>query len=168
MSDNMGMMDQLIAPMPARQPTADPNELKIIDVWEDNFFEQLDLIKALIPQYNYIAMDTEFPGVVEVPRKKTDDYQYQLCKVNVDTLKMIQLGITLFDSEGNVPPGPCTWQFNFEFNIDEDKSLKQSMDVLKDAGIKFPLLKTHGIDIMLFAEYFLTSGLVFNDDLTWI
>ena len=30
----------------------------------------------------------------------TDDYEYQLVKINVDELKLIQLGITLFDDKG--------------------------------------------------------------------
>lgn len=102
----MGVIDQMQSKMQAKPPMAEASITRIIDVWQDNFYENIDLIKALIPRYNYIAMDTEFPGVVEVPRKKTDDYQYQLCKVNVDTLRMIQLGITLFDSKGNVPDGP--------------------------------------------------------------
>lgn len=42
------------------------------------------------------------------------------------------------------------------------------MDVLKDAGLNFELHKTNGIDPMVFAESFLVSDLVFNDDLTWI
>lgn len=163
------MMEQMRVPLESAPQMAElPMHMKIIDVWDDNFFEQMELIKTLSTEFNYIAMDTEFPGVVEVPRKKTDDYQYQLCKVNVDTLKIIQLGITLFDENGNVPPGPCTWQFNFKFDVDTEKSLKQSIDVLREAGINFPLHKTKGIDHMLFAEYFLTSGLVLNDELTWI
>ena len=31
-------------------------------------------------------------------------------KGNVDLLKLIQLGITLFDSGGQLPEGVCTWQ----------------------------------------------------------
>ena len=145
-----------------------PMDRRIIDVWADNFYDQLDYIKTLIGEYNYIAMDTEFPGVTEVPRKISDDYQYQLCKVNIDCLKMIQLGITLFDDKGNMPAGPCTWQFNFKFDIDKEKYKKNSIDILKEAGINFPKHKTDGIDPLTFGEYFLTSGLVFNDDLVWI
>lgn len=37
-------------------------------------------------------------------------------RCNVDMLKIIQLGITLCDEEGNSPEG-MTWQFNFQFNL---------------------------------------------------
>jgi CCR4-NOT transcription complex subunit 7/8 len=43
-------------------------ELEIVDVWDYNFFEEMAKISALIPRYRYIAMDTEFPGVVNVPK----------------------------------------------------------------------------------------------------
>lgn len=59
----------------------------------------------LISDFNYISMDTEFPGIVNVPRSRSMDYEYQLVKINVDELKLIQLGITLFNSRGEVPQG---------------------------------------------------------------
>jgi len=40
-----------------------------------------------------------------------------MVKVNVDQLKIIQIGFTFMDSEGNLPPGTSTWQFNFQFNL---------------------------------------------------
>ena len=42
-----------------------------------------------------ISSDTEFPGVVARPLgefRSNNDYMYQLIKVNVDMLKIIQLG----------------------------------------------------------------------------
>ena len=33
------------------------------------------------------------------------------------SLKIIQLGITFSDQYGNKPPGVCTWQFNYHFDI---------------------------------------------------
>ena len=160
----MNVMDQ----MTKTSMNNNPSNIRIIDVWDKNFFEELEKIKELLPVYNYIAMDTEFPGIVEVPRARTDDYEYQLVKINVDDLKLIQLGITLFNRNGQTPPGPCCWQFNFKYDVDNDKSLETSINVLRQAGINFDLHKTNGIDHITFAEYFLTSGMVFNEDTTWI
>ena len=66
------------------------------------------------------TQDTEFPGVVARPIgqwKSTSEYHYQTMRCNVDLLKIIQVGITLADAEGNMPPEPSTWQFNFRFSI---------------------------------------------------
>lgn len=46
-----------------------------------------------------------------------NDYHYQTLRCNVDLLKIIQLGLTFSDAEGNLPPDVCTWQFNFKFNL---------------------------------------------------
>jgi len=39
----------------------------VIDVYDDNFFFELEEISKLIKTFNYIAMDTEYPGVATVP-----------------------------------------------------------------------------------------------------
>ena len=106
MSQQNTIVEQMSQDTNTTSPTKEPYQVRIIDIWEDNFFEEFERIVQLVPEYGYIAMDTEFPGIVEVPRTMTTDYQYQLLKLNVDKLKLIQLGITLFDKDGNVPPGP--------------------------------------------------------------
>ena len=50
--------------------------------------------------------------------KASADYNYQTLRCNVDLLKIIQLGITLSDAQGNTPPDVCTWQFNFQFSLE--------------------------------------------------
>ena len=145
-----------------------PTQLRIIDVWDSNFNEEFEKITQLSKDYPYISMDTEFPGTVEVPRSRTSDYGYQLVKVNVDELKLIQLGITLFDKNGNTPSGVCTWQFNFKFDVDLDRSLKQSINVLRDSGINFEKHKTEGIDHHTFSLFLNSSELVMNTSKTWI
>uniref|UniRef100_A0A3Q2QRY8 poly(A)-specific ribonuclease n=1 Tax=Fundulus heteroclitus TaxID=8078 RepID=A0A3Q2QRY8_FUNHE len=64
--------------------------------------------------------DTEFPGVVARPIgefRSNADYQYQLLRCNVDLLRIIQLGLTFMNEQGEYPPGTSTWQFNFKFNL---------------------------------------------------
>ena len=74
--------------------TAIANNL-IRDVWRDNMEEEFEKIRQLVTTYNYVSIDTEFPGVVARPLgefRSNNEYMYQLLKVNVDMLKIIQLG----------------------------------------------------------------------------
>ena len=41
-----------------------------------------------------------------------------MIKENVDQLKMIQLGLTLATKDGKYPSDTCTWQFNFNFDLE--------------------------------------------------
>ena len=57
-------------------------------------------------------------------------------------LKLIQLGLTLSDENGNLPTCGtdkfCIWQFNFrEFNISEDIFASDSVELLRQCGIDF-------------------------------
>lgn len=95
-------------------------ECGIRDVWRYNLEDEFHTIRKLVQRYHYVAMDTEFPGVVARPIgefRSTSDYHYQLLRCNVDLLRIIQLGLTFMDDEGKTPPGFNTWQFNFKFNL---------------------------------------------------
>ncbi|XP_013792190.1 CCR4-NOT transcription complex subunit 7-like [Limulus polyphemus] len=112
------------APDHVNQESPDPHlsnaACGIRDVWACNLEDEFKVIRQVIQKYNYVAMDTEFPGVVARPIgefRSTTDYQYQLLKCNVDLLKIIQLGLTLLNERGEMPPGFSTWQFNFKFNL---------------------------------------------------
>ena len=80
--------------------------VEIREVWNDNLEEEFVLIRDIVDKYPYIAMDTEFPGVVLRPLtqfKNINDYNYVTLKDNVDMLKLIQLGLTFSDEDGNLP-----------------------------------------------------------------
>jgi CCR4-NOT transcription complex subunit 7/8 len=113
-------------------------------------------------------------------------YHYQTLRANVDMLRMIQLGITLFNAEGkevqsneiqNLKPGtyppniticPCTWTFNFQFTIGQDMHNEESLALLKKAGSDFEKHATSGIDVKEFGALLVTSGLAYSDDVHWI
>ena len=38
----------------------------------------------------------------------------------IGALNNFLVGITLADEQGKHPKGPCTWQFNFKFSLNED------------------------------------------------
>ena len=144
------------------------SESGIVEVYSHNFISEIKNISNLLEEYNYIGMDTEFPGIVYHLNNYSEDFYYQTLKLNVDSLKLIQLGITLKNSKNEYPKGNHTWQFNLEFDIEKDKYSQESINLLLKSGINFEKLKNEGINHKLFAEYFMTSGLVLNPEVYWI
>ncbi|KZO97107.1 CAF1-domain-containing protein [Calocera viscosa TUFC12733] len=143
----------------------------IRDVWASNFEAEMAYIRELIVDYPYVGMDTEFPGVVARPIgsfKTSSDYHYQTMRCNVDLLKLIQLGITLTDEHGRHPEEAFTWQFNFQFDLNDDMYAPESIDLLSNSGLDFARHQAEGIDPDEFAELFITSGLVANDEVCWV
>ena len=141
---------------------------KIIEVYRDNFIEEIKHLSSYLEEYNYIGMDTEFPGVVFKLDQFTQDFYYKSIEKNVNNLKIIQLGLSLYNSKGENPNECSTWQFNFYFDISIDKYSNDSISLLVNSGIKFENLKINGIPHNLFAEYFITSGLLLDKNIHWI
>ena len=114
------------------------------------------------------------------------DYHYQCLRCNVDLLKVIQLGISLFDEDGNAPPAnlaeipgithypnnlktcPTSWQFNFRFSLEEDMYNHDSINFLQDTGLDLKRFETDGVDPDKFGSRLITSGLAYYDDVRWI
>ena len=140
-------------------------KFEIIEVYESNFISEIKKISLYLKSYPYISMDTEFPGQVYALETFTNNFYYKYIKLNVDKLNLIQLGITLFNEKGE--KFKC-WQFNLKFNINSDIHSNESILMLSNCGIDFIKLKNNGIPYNLFAEYFISSGLVLNEDITYI
>jgi CCR4-NOT transcription complex subunit 7/8 len=143
----------------------------IKNVWKYNLEKEFSRISKLIEEgYTWIAMDTEFPGIVfnYVMDSNSAEMGYRILKMNVDSLKLIQVGVTLANEKGQKPAGTHTWQFNLNFNINTEKYHPESITLLKEAGIGFEELIEHGIDPMCFGDHLMTSGLVVNPEVTWI
>jgi CCR4-NOT transcription complex subunit 7/8 len=128
-----------------------------------------------VDEFPYLAMDTEFPGVVARPVgtfRNSGEYHYQTLRLNVDMLKLIQLGLTFTDAKGNLPRinnELCVWQFNFkEFKLCEDMFAEDSIELLKASGIDFAQNESRGIDVGRFGELLTVSGVVLNEDVRWI
>ncbi|KAI8969651.1 ribonuclease H-like domain-containing protein [Pilobolus umbonatus] len=148
------------------------NDNKYIkEVWAENLEEEMAYLRDLVEDYPYLAMDTEFPGVVARPIgtfKTSSDYHYQTLRCNVDLLKIIQLGVTFADQYGNLPGNICTWQFNFKFNLSDDMYAQDSIELLTKSGIDFKKHEEYGIDVEHFGELLISSGFVLLDDVKWI
>ena len=162
--------------MPAqmhRQPYINETQDLIVDVWESQLEQAFDQIRETVVNYPYVAMDTEFPGVVARPVgnfKSNTEFYYQTLRCNVNLLKIIQLGITFSDENGRHPPGACTWQFNFKFDLTDDMYAQDSIDLLTGSGIDFDRFAREGIEVATFAELLTSSGLVLSSDppVTWL
>lgn len=150
---------------------------KLFDVWDRNFQEGMQLLRNLSKDCRYVAVDTEFPGVVakvfgEYPN--SFEQAYHNIKVNIDMLKPIQIGFSFFTEKGQ--PNNCilqdtsysTVQFNIKWNVDNDTYADDSIKLLAYSGIDFEKLKRTGIELSDFAEAFIASGLPINDRITWI
>jgi CCR4-NOT transcription complex subunit 7/8 len=121
------------------------------------------------------------------------DYHYQCLRTNVDMLKIIQIGVALFNEDGETPPArpastdstelglggarrngnhsapfPYAWQFNFKFSLKDDMYNQTSIESLQQAGIDFATLERDGIEPHDFASLVIPSGLVCFDDVKWI
>ncbi|XP_044512073.1 probable CCR4-associated factor 1 homolog 11 isoform X1 [Mangifera indica] len=159
-------------------PSSPPRQIVIRSVFAENVEAELKIIGSLVDTYPIISMDTEFPGVV-VRSEKDFRHQdptenYVSLKANVDLLKLIQIGLTLSDEEGNLPDlGSGSmyyiWEFNFkDFDITYDAHAHDSVELLKRQGIDFEKNHKLGIDSVQFAEMLMSSGLVLNDAVTWV
>jgi CCR4-NOT transcription complex subunit 7/8 len=77
-------------------------ECRIREVWNHNLQDEFRHIHQIVLAYNYVAMDSEFPGVVAHPIGEfysPADNQYQLLKWNVDLLKIIQQSLSFLNKD---------------------------------------------------------------------
>ncbi|GLJ13353.1 hypothetical protein SUGI_0210590 [Cryptomeria japonica] len=159
-----------------RTTTSTDDGLLIREVWAANLEEEFRLISEIVDDYPYLAMDTEYPGVVFNPVgsfQSDAEYKYAKLRDNVNLLKLIQLGFTFSDKNGNLPKcgtnQECVWQFNFrEFNSHIDKYNLSSIEMLKQCGIDFQRNEQFGIDSKVFRELFMSSGVLLKENVQWI
>ncbi|GAB2269537.1 CCR4-NOT regulatory complex component [Dionaea muscipula] len=152
------------------------DSIHIREVWNENLEDEFRLIREIVDEFPYVAMDTEFPGVVLRPVgnfKNNCEFNYQTLKDNVNMLKLIQLGLTFSNDEGHLPTcgtdKSCVWQFNFrEFNVNEDVFANDSIALLQKCGIDFNKNNEKGIDARRFGELLMSSGIVLNENVHWV
>nr|KAF6367988.1 CCR4-NOT transcription complex subunit 7 [Myotis myotis] len=85
---------------------------RICEVWACNLDEEMKKIRQVIRKYNYVAMDTEFPGVVARPIgefRSNADYQYQLQKKRRKLLRSLVTAVSVLVF--NLPSTSSVCQF---------------------------------------------------------
>ncbi|CAL6053106.1 CAF1_family ribonuclease [Hexamita inflata] len=150
--------------------------MNIENVYAGNLALAFQRISQIIQRYNYISIDTEFPGYFkdsfELSKQLNKPLQssttFDVFKNNINNLKLIQFGIAFSDANGNSPK-PAAFQFNFKFDIERDVIEPQSRSFLKESfnSSELERLKYEGICPVNFSNYFLQSGLVANANLKW-
>jgi CCR4-NOT transcription complex subunit 7/8 len=81
----------------------------IREVWASNLEDEFVLISQLVGQYHYIAIDSEFPGfIAQSGFHMSDEQRYAIQILNVNLLRIIQIGLTLGDDSKRLPSPFCT------------------------------------------------------------
>ncbi|CAL9728545.1 poly(A) ribonuclease Pop2p [Monosporozyma unispora] len=164
MPNSMGPMPPMLLPP--------PNHLFIREVWKNNLYSEFNSIRRLLSQYKYVSISTEFVGTLARPIgnfRSREDYHYQTMRANVDLLNPVQLGISLSDVYGNKPENePSTWQFNLEFDVNKEMISGESLELLRKSGINYEMHKNIGVSKFEFAQLMIDSGLLMDENITWI
>jgi CCR4-NOT transcription complex subunit 7/8 len=141
-------------------------------VWQHNLDEEVSAILRALPDYPFVAMDTSFPGRVFTSQILTP---YQLMKLNVESTKLIQLGIALCDVNGNLAicdandeKSCCCWEFNFRgFDQHIQFYNKESIELLNRQEIDFQKNRDMGIDPSVFRKLMSKCDLLHNSQISW-
>lgn len=139
----------------------------IREVWAGNFEEEFANMFEVVKTSKYVAIDTEFPGFVLEGRAEVDDpnevRNYAALRENVNTLKLIQLGLAFADNSGEfgLEGSNCfCWQFNFKFNLYSDMCSQDSIQMLTAANVDWERHRREGISLVQFGDKLNASGMV--------
>ncbi|XP_024313267.1 probable CCR4-associated factor 1 homolog 9 [Brachypodium distachyon] len=152
-----------------------------------NLDAAMELMASLLPLFPYVAVDTEYPGVVHhhshspnAAAAATAEERYAVAKANVDELPIVQLGITLCDDQGRLPVFQdhltgchveVSWEINFtDFDAGVHRHAPESVNFLRSQGVDFDLARAQGVTSNAFGHKFvsmLSSPSSNANKLTW-
>lgn len=156
-----------------------PPIFEIRPVWADNIDAEFALINSAFERHPFIAIDTEFPGTIHTSPKPYYQHScnetYALLKANIDDLHLIQLGLTLFDADGNLPDlgtqgaQRFAWEFNFcDFDLQHDRFVPDSIKLLRSSGINLEKNRQCGVHTARFGELLADSPVFYSPVSSWV
>ncbi|KAF3778337.1 putative CCR4-associated factor 1-like protein 11 [Nymphaea thermarum] len=149
-------------------------EIEVREVWYWNLRKEMATIACLKDYFPFVAFDTEFPGfLVSSSWTASPDELYADMKSNVDGLKVIQVGLALFDAWGRLPFSrgnrAVVWQFNLsDFDPACDRHSPSAVEFLKENGIDLEATRRQGIKSTRLCREFWGAGLLANRRLVWL
>uniref|UniRef100_A0A0D3HAT8 poly(A)-specific ribonuclease n=1 Tax=Oryza barthii TaxID=65489 RepID=A0A0D3HAT8_9ORYZ len=141
-----------------------------------NLHREMSLIRSLMPTFPFVAVDTQFPGVVHPhPRGAgvTADDRYAAVRANADELCLLQLGITLSAADGRLPVDGALvefmWEFDFAgFDARYHRHAPESVQFLRAQGFDFEAARLAGVPALAFAAELAASGILGLRGVTWV
>nr|CAD1838647.1 unnamed protein product [Ananas comosus var. bracteatus] len=135
-------------------------EVEVRSVWAENLESEFELIRSRA------SSTSPAPHALLSPLDR-----YALLRRNVNSLHLIQLGLTLSDAESDKQSCRCvTWEFNFrEFDPARHPHAPDSVDLLRRSGVDLAAHRARGVAAPRFAELLVGSGLVLNGSaVAWV
>ncbi|KAH9376555.1 hypothetical protein HPB48_008766 [Haemaphysalis longicornis] len=120
-------------------PRAVSQPCTIRDLWASYLNLEFDTIVYLVQEYTYVSIDMELPGLLVRPDNRDLEpplHQFTLVRDFVNMLKLILLGFSLLDENGEPAPDCSTWQFTFKFSLKEDDYAEDGIPILTEHGIQ--------------------------------
>jgi len=129
----------------------------LINVWASNLEVEMARLRETLELYRYVAFDTEYPGFVVKAASgfqgTVEERSYENLRDNINTIKLIQLGICCRTATGEAGEDRC-WQFHFRFDKENDEQSESSIKLLTNARIQWGRHKREGIHQGVFAQLF--------------
>ncbi|CAN0873537.1 Putative CCR4-associated factor 1 homolog 8, partial [Linum grandiflorum] len=131
-----------------------------------NFHQEFYVTKASLRYYPIVYVDSKFPGFIhDTPSYESEEARFDKLKFNVGATSLIQLGLTLCNSNGTIS---SAWQFNFKIDLVRDLYYQKSIGFLTTHGIDFQKLKTRGVDRVKFGSMFAALIGRRQTPITWV
>lgn len=133
-----------------------------VNVYNDNLAKSFKKIRKLSKKFNYISVNFTNPGTLASCGKRPE---WDRIHTNVSLTNPIQLSLALYDENCNFGG---VWQFNFQYSLGSEMYREDTLVSLKRAKIGFDRLEETGILRQNFAETFICSGILLNNQIHWI